>query len=307
MHQLIPYISVVLVFLAVVVLVMTLGQSLVALLRKRKISSVVVDRKIQRRELEVQAEYKPTAILESLAKLSLPEQGWQDSETKLKFVRAGLRSNQAPLIYYVIKSLVTLVIPLLSAFFLVSFTDKELQSIALIVVLIAAVGYYTPDLIIKFLSKRRAAEIQQNLPDLLDLLVVCVESGLGIDSAINRVSREMARSSQVVAEEFYMTGLEMRAGAGRIEALKNLAVRVNLDDLTSLVTMLVQADKFGTSLGESLRIQSEVMRVKKSQRAEELAAKIPVKLLFPLIFFIFPALLMVLIGPAILQMKSAFS
>lgn len=307
MHQLIPYISVVLVFLAVVVLVMTLGQSLVALLRKRKISSVVVDRKIQRRELEVQAEYKPTAILESLAKLSLPEQGWQDSETKLKFVRAGLRSNQAPLIYYVIKSLVTLVIPLLSAFFLASFTDKELQSIALIVVLIAAVGYYTPDLIIKFLSKRRAAEIQQNLPDLLDLLVVCVESGLGIDSAINRVSREMARSSQVVAEEFYMTGLEMRAGAGRIEALKNLAVRVNLDDLTSLVTMLVQADKFGTSLGESLRIQSEVMRVKKSQRAEELAAKIPVKLLFPLIFFIFPALLMVLIGPAILQMKSAFS
>jgi tight adherence protein C len=307
MHQLIPYISVVLVFLAVVVLVMTLGQSLVALLRKRKISSVVVDRKIQRRELEVQAEYKPTAILESLAKLSLPEQGWQVSETKLKFVRAGLRSNKAPLVYYVIKSLVTLVIPLLSAFFLASFTDKELQSIALIVVLIAAVGYYTPDLIIKFLSKRRAAEIQQNLPDLLDLLVVCVESGLGIDSAINRVSREMARSSQVVAEEFYMTGLEMRAGAGRIEALKNLAVRVNLDDLTSLVTMLVQADKFGTSLGESLRIQSEVMRVKKSQRAEELAAKIPVKLLFPLIFFIFPALLMVLIGPAILQMKSAFS
>jgi tight adherence protein C len=304
----VPYIAIILAFSAVVMIVLELGKRMTDSMRRRKLESVVVaERNLGRRGLSAQAEYKPTAILESLAKLSLPEQGWQDSETKLKFVRAGLRSNKAPLIYYVIKSMVTLIIPVLAAFLLASLTDKSWQSIAFIVVLIAAAGYYTPDLIINFLSKRRATEIQQNLADLLDLLVVCVESGLGIDAAINRVSREIARSSKIVAEEFYLAGLEMRAGAGRIEALKNLAIRVNLDDLTSLVTMLVQADKFGTSLGESLRIQSEVMRLKKSQRAEELAAKIPVKLLFPLIFFIFPALLMVLIGPAILQMKSAFS
>jgi tight adherence protein C len=303
----VQYITIILVFFAVFMLVLELGLTMVNALRRRKLESVVVaERKQGRQELGAQAEYKPTAILESLAKLSLPEQGWQDSETKLKFVRAGLRSNKAPLIYYVIKSMVTLVIPVLAAFLLAGLSEQSWQSIAFIVVLIAAAGYYAPDLIINFLSKRRATEIQQNLADLLDLLVVCVESGLGIDAAINRVSREIARSSKIVAEEFYLAGLEMRAGAGRIEALKNLAIRVNLDDLTSLVTMLVQADKFGTSLGESLRIQSEVMRLKKSQRAEELAAKIPVKLLFPLIFFIFPALLMVLIGPAILQMKGAF-
>ena len=140
----------------------------------------------------------------------------------------------------------------------------------------------------------------------VDLLVVALESGMGLDAAITRVSKELARSHALLAEEFYLAGLEVRAGAGRMTALKNLALRMNLDDLNGLVTMLNQSERFGTSLGEALRVQSEVMRLKRGQRAEEIAAKIPVKMLFPLIFFIFPSIMVVLIGPGWMQISAAF-
>jgi len=160
---------------------------------------------------------------------------------------------------------------------------------------------------LRFRTNQRAKDMRDTLPDLIDLLVICTESGLGMDAAINRVSQEIARSSKILAEEFYLAALEIRAGAGRSTALKNLALRVDLEDLHSLVSMLVQADRFGTSLADSLRIQSEVMRTKRMQRAEEIAAKVPVKMLIPLIFFIFPSLLMVLIGPAVLQISAIFA
>jgi tight adherence protein C len=168
-------------------------------------------------------------------------------------------------------------------------------------------GYYLPDVYLRFRTNQRAKDMRDTLPDLIDLLVICTESGLGMDAAINRVSQEIARSSKILAEEFYLAALEIRAGAGRSTALKNLALRVDLEDLHSLVSMLVQADRFGTSLADSLRIQSEVMRTKRMQRAEEIAAKVPVKMLIPLIFFIFPSLLMVLIGPAVLQISAIFA
>lgn len=144
------------------------------------------------------------------------------------------------------------------------------------------------------------------MPDLIDLLVISTESGMGMDSAINRVSKEIIKSSPTLAEEFYLSSLEVRAGSSRMQSLKNLALRVNLEDLNNLVSMLVQADKFGTSLADSLRIQSDLMRVKRMQRAEEFAAKIPVKMLFPLIFFMFPAVMIVLIGPAVIQISNVF-
>lgn len=178
--------------------------------------------------------------------------------------------------------------------------------LALTVLGTAALGYYLPDWAIKTLTDRRSSEMRDNLPDLIDLLVICTESGLGLDAALNRVSREIARNSKTLAEEFYLAALEIRAGSGRVTALKNLALRVDLEDLYNLVSMLVQADKFGTSLAESLRIQSEVMRVKRMLRAEEMAAKVPVKMLLPLIFFVFPSLMFVLIGPAILRMSEVF-
>jgi len=178
--------------------------------------------------------------------------------------------------------------------------------IALWGVILAGAGHYLPDVYLRFRTSRRAAKMRDVLPDLIDLLVICTESGLGMDAAIHRVSQEIRRSSQALAEEFYLAALEIRAGAGRSQALKNLALRVDLEDLYALVSMLVQADRFGTSLADSLRVQSEMMRIKRMQRAEEIAAKVPVKMLLPLILFIFPALLAVLIGPAVIRIGALF-
>ena len=247
-------------------------------------------------------------VLESLSKLSVPEGGWQGSQGRLKFIRAGFREASAAQVYYAAKTALTLVSPLLLALVISAvWPATPYPRLAMYVLLLAAIGYYLPDLYLRFLTHRRADEMRDTLPDLIDLLVICTESGLGMDAAINRVSQEIARSSKTLAEEFYLAALEIRAGAGRPAALKNLALRVDLEDLHGLVSMLVQADRFGTSLAESLRIQSEVMRTKRMQRAEEIAAKVPVKMLIPLIFFIFPSLLTVLIGPAVIQISAIFA
>ncbi|WP_246046663.1 type II secretion system F family protein [Chlorobaculum thiosulfatiphilum] len=144
--------------------------------------------------------------------------------------------------------------------------------------------------------------MRDKLPDMIELMVVCTESGMGINAAIARISREMARTSPDLAQEFYLSSLEMRAGASRVEALRNLALRTRLDEMDDLVSMLVQADRFGTGLAQSLRVHSDMMRSRRSQRAEELAAKIPVKMVLPLGLFIFPTLFIVVLGPAIIQL-----
>jgi tight adherence protein C len=250
---------------------------------------------------------KASRWMDSLYKLSLPAEGWGESQIRLKFLRAGFRQSDAPRIYYVIKSILVLVVPVLVWLGLWLFKPAWPSSqMALVTLLTAAVGYYGPDVYLQWRTQTRRDTLQRGLPDLVDLLVVALESGMGLDSAITRVSKELARSHALLAEEFYLAGLEVRAGAGRMTALKNLALRMNLDDLNGLVTMLNQSERFGTSLGESLRIQSEVMRLKRGQRAEEIAAKIPVKMLFPLIFFIFPSIMVVLIGPGWMQISAAF-
>lgn len=246
-------------------------------------------------------------VIDSISKLSLPEAGWQDSSIRLRFIRAGLHNPNAPRYFYAIKSFLTLILPGLLLLGLSIFGQAvPVAAKFSYVVLCAASGYYLPDMFIRSRTASRLQEMQQALPDLIDLLVICTESGLGMDAAINRVARDAAGTSVTLAEEFYLTSLEIRAGAGRTAALKNMALRTNLEDLNGFVSMLVQADKFGTSLAESLRIQSDLMRVKRMQRAEEIAAKVPVKMLLPLIFFIFPALMIVLIGPAFLQIGEVF-
>jgi len=176
-----------------------------------------------------------------------------------------------------------------------------------VVLFTAALGYYLPEILLNIITERRVGRMRDSLPDMIDLLVICTESGMGIDSAIARISREMARTSPELSQEFYLSSLEMRAGATRIEAMRNLALRSGLEDLEDLVSMLIQADKFGTSLADSLRVQSDMMRSRRSQRAEEIAAKIPLKLTMPLILFIFPTLLMVLLGPAMIQILKVLS
>lgn len=250
---------------------------------------------------------KASRWMDSLYKLSLPAEGWGESQIRLKFLRAGFRQSDAPRIYYVIKSLLVLVVPVLVWLGLWLFKPAwPGNQMALVTLLTAAAGYYGPDVFLQWRTQTRRDTLQRGLPDLVDLLVVALESGMGLDAAITRVSKELARSHALLAEEFYLAGLEVRAGAGRMTALKNLALRMNLDDLNGLVTMLNQSERFGTSLGEALRVQSEVMRLKRGQRAEEIAAKIPVKMLFPLIFFIFPSIMVVLIGPGWMQISAAF-
>lgn len=282
------YLPIMLTFVAVFLLVLGIGNHQANQLVRRRIRQVVEPRRYSGGSVLDRELTRLDSLLESLSKLSLPKEGWQNSGTRLRFVRAGFRSNTVARTYYAIKSILTLVVPLVLLVSLWLFKPGMQPShLALTVLGTAALGYYLPDWILKTLTERRSTEMRDNLPDLIDLLVICTESGLGLDAALNRVSREIARNSQILAEEFYLAALEIRAGSGRVAALKNLALRVDLEDLYNLVSMLVQADKFGTSLAESLRIQSEVMRGKRMLRAEELAAKIPVKMLMPLIFLSF--------------------
>ncbi len=141
----------------------------------------------------------------------------------------------------------------------------------------------------------------EGFPDALDLLAVCVEAGMGLDAAIKRVGEEMRLSNKVLSDEFGLLNLEMRAGKERKEAMRSMADRIDLEDVSSWVSLLIQTDKLGTSISQALRIQSDSLRTKRSQRLEEMAAKIPVKLLFPTIFCIFPSLFLVILGPAVIR------
>ena len=157
------------------------------------------------------------------------------------------------------------------------------------------------NIVLAQMIKRRQRDIFESFPDALDLMTVCVEAGLAMDAALARVAAEIALKSRVLAEELHLVMLELRAGNTKERALRNLALRTGVDDVDALVAMLIQAERFGTSIAASLRVQSDQLRTKRRQRAEEEAAKIALKLLFPLIFFIFPSLLVVLMGPAFLQ------
>jgi tight adherence protein C len=164
-----------------------------------------------------------------------------------------------------------------------------------------AVGYMAPNLWLGRAIEGRKTLIRNGLADAIDLLIVCIESGSGIDQAVNRVAEELALPYPDLARELEMIGAEMRAGKPRIEAFKNFAERTKVDDVRSLVAMLIQTDRFGTSVGQALRTHAETSRTKRRQRAEEKAAKLGVKLLFPLVFCLFPAFYVVVLGPSAIR------
>ena len=164
-----------------------------------------------------------------------------------------------------------------------------------------AIGYILPGMLLARMAKRRAHRIRLALADALDLLVVSVEAGLGLDQALTRVGSELAFAYPDLSDELRLVNLELRAGKARADALRNLGDRTGVDDLASLVTMLIQTDKFGTSVAQALRVYSETLRTKRRQRAEEAAAKTGVKMVFPLVFCIFPAIWIVTIGPAAIK------
>lgn len=166
----------------------------------------------------------------------------------------------------------------------------------------AGVAFYLPDAVLWFFKKSRQDNIFFGLPDALDLMVVCVEAGLGLDQAMRKVSDEMKKTYAVISEEFALCNLQLQMGRARNEVLHELGARTGVDDLKALAAILIQADKFGSSVAQALRVQSDSMRTRRRQMAEEKAAKTAVKLIFPLVLFIFPAIFIVLVGPAAITM-----
>ena len=237
-----------------------------------------------------------------LSKLSMPEEGFEKSPIKLRFAHAGIRHPAAASAFFGIKTLLTLGLPLVG-FLLIALSGSPLKgnNLLLAMLALAALGYYGPNLVLSHLVKVRQREIFESFPDALDLMTVCVEAGLGTEAAMMRVAEDMQFKSPALADEMRIVNLELRAGAVRERALRNLAIRTGVEEVDSFVTMLSQAERFGTSIAASLRVHSDMLRTRRRQRAEEAAAKIALKLLFPLIFCIFPSLMVVLMGPAMIQ------
>jgi len=249
-------------------------------------------------------EWKETIVKLSqpFANLALPSDEWEKSPFRARFMHAGLRSNAAPTIYFATKTLLALALPglfLLSAG--IGRLELSAQTSTLVLTILAAAGYYAPNIWLSRKIEIRQRELFENFPDAIDLMTVCVEAGLGLDAALAKVGEEIQVSSKILAEEIQLVGLELRAGASREKALRNLAVRTGVEEIEALTGMLIQADRFGTSTAASLRVYSDDLRTKRRLRAEEAAAKIGLKLLFPLIFCIFPALMVVLLGPAFIS------
>jgi tight adherence protein C len=236
-------------------------------------------------------------IADALSKIGklVPRSPSEMGKLQQRLVSAGYRRNEAVGIFFGIRV----------AFALTCFAVLSLPIIVRPNLLVAmggcGVGYVLPGMVLARLAKKRQHKIRLGLADALDLLVVSVEAGLGLDQAIQRVGEELAFAHRDLSDELRLINLELRAGKARAEALRNLAERTGVDDVASLVAMLVQTDKFGTSVAQSLRVHSETLRTKRRQRAEEAAAKTGVKMVFPLVFCIFPAVWVVTIGPAAIK------
>lgn len=193
-----------------------------------------------------------------------------------------------------------------AAFFSFSLLGVGAANLLLLTILGALIGWVLPWYVIKKRVKKRQLEISKALADTLDLLVVCVEAGLGLNQALVRVADEIDRISPEMSDELTVTNLEIRAGTPRDEALRALGERTGVEDLRSLTSMLVQTDRFGTSIADSLRVHADTLRTKRMQRAEEAAAKTTVKMIIPLVLFVFPSLFIVILGPAFFIMREFF-
>jgi tight adherence protein C len=262
----------------------------------------VVDRVLGDSVNEAQATHPSLAFHELLVKVGtmMPASPAELSTVRKRLYKAGIRSDSAFTVFYGIKGLGTVALPILMWLITAQFGVGGDNALGL-VVLSAGLGFLGPTEVLSHLVKRRRRRIERALPNSLDLMVVCVESGLGLDQAVVQVSKEMQKSYPELASEFAITNLEMRHGKRRAEALRNLGDRTGIDDMKKLVSTLIQADRFGTSIAQTLRTQADFMRVTARQRAEEKAAKLGIKLVFPIFFCILPSLFVVTVGPVVVR------
>jgi tight adherence protein C len=220
--------------------------------------------------------------------------------TRRELISAGYRNDSAVPIFYGLKIVICATLVILAFIFRHDVTSNPVLSMVLVVAA-GFLGYFGPNFYLDHLIDKRCEELRLSLPDALDLMVISVESGLGLDQAIQYVARELRTTHKILAEELGLLNLEIRAGKRRAEALRNLADRSGERELRKLVAILIQTDKFGTSMADSLRTHSDFIRVRRRQEAEERAGKVGVKLVFPIFFFILPSMLLVAAGPGLLQ------
>jgi tight adherence protein C len=263
--------------------------------------AAAIDQRLEELTLGRDVEAEQKARLQSVVAMfkrigeKVPRSPKEMGSLRLRLVQAGYRREEALTIFFGMRVMVALALFL---FFSTSILARPNMTMALAGL---GAGYVLPGMALARLAKRRAHKIRLALADALDLLVVSVEAGLGLDQAMSRVGSELAFAYPALSDELNLINLELRAGKPRAEALRNLADRTGVEDLSSLVTMLIQTDKFGTSVAQSLRVYSDTLRTKRRQRAEEAAAKTGVKMVFPLVFCIFPAIWVVTIGPAAIR------
>jgi tight adherence protein C len=221
-------------------------------------------------------------------------------KVRLELLNAGFRGENAVAVYYGMKLLTMLTTVAVAAPLIVSKYGLGTASLPYVAVA-AGLGFYLPGIIVGQIKKRRMEAIFLGLPDAIDLMVVCVEAGLGLDTAMRRVTGELSTSCPTLCEEFMISNFQVQMGRARKDVLRDLGVRTGVDDLRALSAVIIQAEKFGSSIGQALRVQSDAMRIKRRQLAEERAAKTAVKIMIPLILFIFPGVFVVLVGPAAMQ------
>ena len=228
------------------------------------------------------------------------------SKLRMELIQAGFRHPKGPAIYFGVRILLALLLPVV--YLLANAMDGVLTSGNLLIFfMIAGIGFYLTPYLLKFITRRRQNRIDKALPDVLDLLIVCMEAGLALQATINRVADEVKTISKDLYKELQLTNAELRTGINREEALKNLGERTGVQNVNALVGLMIQSDRMGASIVQSLRTHAAFLRVQRSQKAEEKAAKMPVKILFPMLLFIFPAIFVVVIGPAAIQItKTSF-
>jgi tight adherence protein C len=256
---------------------------------------------VARRQEKFQAQV--TRAANKLGQSLRPSDEQELGKVRLKLLNAGFHNENAVAVFYGIKMILMLV-GLGIAFPLLALKFGMTRNTFTFTALCAAIGFYLPGYVVDSRKKKRSESIFLGLPDALDLMVVCVEAGLGLDAAMRRVTSELATSCPVLCEEFAIANFQLQMGRTRRDVLRDLGLRTGVDDVRSLAAVIIQAEKFGASIGAALRVQSDAMRLRRRQLAEERAAKTAVKIMIPLILFIFPGVFVVLVGPAGIQIAT---
>jgi tight adherence protein C len=259
---------------------------------------------LQRRRRQLRSE-RLKGVLQAFGE-AVQERSKNTSAVRLRLIQAGYPNAAAVPMYLGLRVAVPALLGMGSAILFPTLGMSAAKTL-IFSMYFGLMGYVLPSMMVGQRVKRRQKEMQRALPDALDMLVVSVEAGLGLNQALVRVSEEIYRLSPVLSEQLALVNLEIRAGTSREESLRNLAERTGLQDISSLVGMLIQTDRFGTSVAQALRVHAETMRTKRRQRAEEAAAKTTIKMVFPLVFCIFPALFVVILGPALIQIYKALA